>query len=219
MYARRIGNPNPVSLCVGSCEAPLKRPDTTEAESVRPLQAGDETTFPKLIDRFGPRIYRLSYGILRNRGDAEDIAQEVFAKVYFSINSFPAPSSLYSGVYHIAINECYGYLRKKRPIYERDSHDGALSEIMQNIADKQQRASLAVLQRDFVNKLLTPASEDECALVVWREVEGFSLAALSEMKGLNRNTIKVMLFRLTRYRSAPAPGPPHLKPECNPDWN
>ena len=74
--------------CVNPCEVPVKQPDTAEAELVRLLQAGNEATFREFIDRYGPRIYRLAYGILRNRDDAEDVAQEVFAKVYFSINGF-----------------------------------------------------------------------------------------------------------------------------------
>ena len=135
-------NPNPVGLCVSPCEVPVKQPDTAEAELVRLLQAGKETTFRTFIDRYGPRIYRLAYGILRNPDDAEDIAQEVFATVYFSINRFEARNSLYSWVSRIAINECYTYLRKKRPTYEGDSSDGALSTIVQNIANRQPGADL-----------------------------------------------------------------------------
>jgi RNA polymerase sigma-70 factor (ECF subfamily) len=195
MYAPTIANPNPVSLYVGPCEVPVKQPDTAEAELVRLLQAGDQTTFRDFIDRYGPRINRLAYGILRNRDDAEDIAQEVFAKVYFSINSFQLRSSLYSWVSRIAINECYTYLRKKRPIYESDSPDGKLSTIMQNAADPQPGADLAVIQRDFISKLLAEVSEEERVLLVWREIEGLSLEEISEMTGLNRNTIKVKLFR------------------------
>jgi RNA polymerase sigma-70 factor (ECF subfamily) len=140
---------------------------------------------------------------LRNRDDAEDIAQEVFTKVYFSINRFEARSSLYSWVSRIAINECYTYLRKKRPIYESDSADGALSLIMQSIADRQPGADLVVMQRDFINKLLTQVPEDERVLLVWKEVEGFSLEELSEMTGINENTLKVKLFR-ARQRLAQA---------------
>src|SRR5260370_5263446 len=136
MYAATIENPNPVGLCVSPCEVPVKQPDTAEAELVRQLQAGNEASCQEFIDRYGPRIYRLAYGILRNRDDAEDVAQEVFAKVYFSINGFQARSSLYSWVSRIAINECYTYLRKKRPIYESDSPDGTLSTITQRIADR-----------------------------------------------------------------------------------
>jgi RNA polymerase sigma-70 factor (ECF subfamily) len=195
MYAATIGNPNPVGLGVNPCEVPVKQPDTAEAELVRLLQAGDEATFRRFIERYGPRIYRLVYGILRNRDDAEDIAQEVFTKVYFSINRFEARSSLYSWVSRIAINECYTYLRKKRPIYESDSADGTLSILMRSIADRQPRADLVVMQRDFINKLLTQVPEDERVLLVWKEVEGFSLEELSEMTGINENALKVKLFR------------------------
>ena len=195
MYAATIENPKPVDLCVNPCEVPVNQPDTAEAELVRLLQAGNEATFREFIDRYGPRIYRLAYGILRNRDDAEDVAQEVFAKVYFSINGFQACSSLYSWVSRIAINECYTYLRKKRPIYESDFPDGTLSTITQSIADRQPRADLVAMQRDFINKLLTQVSEDERLMLIWKEVEGFSLAELSEMTGLCENMIKVRLFR------------------------
>ena len=86
-------------------------------------------------------------------------------------------------------------LRKRRPIYESDSADGSFTMHMQNIADRQPGADLAVMQRDFINKLLTQLSEDERLLLIWKEVEGFSLAELSEMTGQRENTIKVKLFR------------------------
>jgi RNA polymerase sigma-70 factor (ECF subfamily) len=189
------GRPNRAGLDVSPCDVPVKQPITGEAKLVQRLRAGDETAFRELIDRYGPKIYRVAYGILRNPDDADDIAQEVFAKVYFSIKSFQARSSLYTWISRIAINECYGYLRKKRPIYESDSADGSLSMRLQNIADRQPRADLAVMQRDFINRLLTKVSEDERLLLVWKEVEGFSLAEISEMTGLGENTIKVRLFR------------------------
>jgi RNA polymerase sigma-70 factor (ECF subfamily) len=195
MYAATIENPNPVGLCVSPSAVPVKQSDTAEAELVRLLQAGNETSLRKFIDQYGPRVYRIAYGILRSREDAEDVAQEVFAKVYFSINGFQARSSLFSWVSRIAINECYTYLRKKRPIYESESADGRLSTIMQNIAGQQPGADLVVMQRDFINKLLAEIPEDERVLLVWKEVEGLSLEELSEMTGLNENTLKVKLFR------------------------
>jgi RNA polymerase sigma-70 factor, ECF subfamily len=136
MSAATIENPNHVGPCISPCDVPVKQPDTAETELVRLLQSGDETTFRKFVDCYVARIYRLACGILRNRDDAEDVAQEVFAKVYFSIKTFQARSSLCSWVSRIAINECYTYLRKKRPIYESDSPGGALSTLMQNITDR-----------------------------------------------------------------------------------
>jgi RNA polymerase sigma-70 factor (ECF subfamily) len=208
MYAPTFARPNRIHFSVRSCEVPVEQPETAEAELVRRLRAGDETTFREFIECYGPKIYRIAYGILRNRDDADDIAQEVFAKVYFSIKSFEGRSSMYTWIYRIAINECYGYLRKKQPIYESNSADGSLSLHMQNVADPQSRADLGFMQRDFINKLLTQVSEEERLLIIWKEVDGLSLAELSEMTGQRVNTIKVKLFRARQklFRAAQSSG-------------
>jgi RNA polymerase sigma-70 factor (ECF subfamily) len=201
MYASTLDPPSPVRLWVKPSEVPDKQPDNAEPELVRLLQAGDEAAFREFIDSYGPKLYRQAYGILRNRDESEDIVQEVFAKVYFSIRTFESRSSLYSWASRIAINECYGHLRKKRPIYESDSADGRVSEIIQNTADSQPGAELAVMQRALIHNLLARLSEEERSLLIWKELDGCSLAELSEMTGLNQNTIKVKLFR-ARHRLA-----------------
>ena len=155
------------------------------------------------------KIYRIAYGILRNRDDADDIAQEVFAKVYFSIQRFEGRSSLSTWISRIAINECYGYLRKKRPIYESDSADGSLSMHMQNVADRQiQERILASHAEGLYQQIAYSVSEDERLLIIWKEVDGLSLAELSEMTGQRENTIKVKLFRARQklFRAAQSSG-------------
>jgi RNA polymerase sigma-70 factor (ECF subfamily) len=208
MYTPTFADPNRIHFSARSPEVPVEQPDNAEAELVRRLCAGDETAFRELIERYGPKIYRIAYGILRNRDDADDIAQEVFAKVYFSIQRFEERSSLSTWISRIAINECYGYLRKKQPIYESNSADGSLSMHMQNVADPQSRADLGFMQRDFINKLLTQVSEEERLLIIWKEVDGLSLAELSEMTGQRVNTIKVKLFRARQklFRAAQSSG-------------
>ena len=88
MHPATVDSPNPVRLCVKPFQESVKQPNTAEAELVQRLKAADETTFRAIVERFGPKIYRVAYAILRNREDADDIEQEVFAKVYFSIKTF-----------------------------------------------------------------------------------------------------------------------------------
>src|ERR1700759_3354330 len=97
--------------------------NSEEAALVRRVQARDEMAFPELVERHQSKVFSIIYGILRNHNDAEDIAQQVFAKVYFSIRNFDFRSSLLTWIYKITGNECYGYLRKKRVrklVYESD---------------------------------------------------------------------------------------------------
>ena len=85
-----------------------------EFELVRRVQSGDQDAFRDLVERHQNRIFSAVYRILRNREDAEDVAQRVFTKVYFAIQSFACCNSLLTWIYKIAINESYSHLRKRR---------------------------------------------------------------------------------------------------------
>ena len=187
-------------LCVAPCEPPAKRRDTPEVELVPRLKAGDEVAFCELVKRYESKVHSVTYGILRNREDADEIAQEVFAKVYFSIKAFDARSSLYTWIYRIAVNECYGYLRKKRLklVYESDSADDTLSMRMKTIADGCPTPDRVAIHRDLINRLLQRIPEDDRLMLIWKEVEGLSTTELSQMTGLKEATIKVRLFRARR---------------------
>ena len=67
--------------------------NSEEAALVRRVQARDEMAFREIVERYQSKVFSIIYGILRNRNDAEDIAQQVFAKVYFSLKNFDFRSS------------------------------------------------------------------------------------------------------------------------------
>jgi RNA polymerase sigma-70 factor (ECF subfamily) len=188
------GNPH---LCVPPCKTLAKQRNTPEVELIQRLKLGDEVAFRELVECYKSKIHFVIYGILRNRDDTDEIAQEVFAKVYFSINGFGGRCSLYTWIYRIAVNECYGYLRKKRfkLVHQTDSADDVLSRRVQMISDGRPTPDRVAMQRNLINKLLVRMPEDDRLLLIWKEVEGFSLAELSEMTGLKEATIKVRLFR------------------------
>jgi RNA polymerase sigma-70 factor, ECF subfamily len=206
MYAITSETANTNAFCVWPSEAPYKHDGTNEVELVARLRAGDESAFREIVERYASKISRVSYGILRNLDDADEIAQEVFAKVYLSIHGFGGRGSLYSWIYRIAVNECYGLLRKKRfkMVYSSDSSDDTPDLRMEAIADSRPTPDRTAMQRDFINKLLARLPEDDRWLLISKEVEGFSLAELSEMTGLSENTIKVRLFRVRQSLVAAA---------------
>jgi len=171
-----------------------------EAQLIERVQAGDEIAFRELVERYQAKVFSIIYGILRNRNDAEDIAQQVFAKVYFSIPKFDFRSSLLTWIYKITVNECYDYLRKKRVrklVLESDftEEDARTMENTQQTADPGPPIDTRLAQRDLVVKLLDKLSEDDRNLLMLKEVEGHSVEELAEMTGMNQNTIKVKLFR------------------------
>jgi RNA polymerase sigma-70 factor (ECF subfamily) len=171
-----------------------------EAILVRRVQAKDEMAFKEIVERYQTKVFSIIYGILRNHNDAEDIAQQVFAKIYFSIGNFDFRSSLLTWIYKITVNECYDYLRKKRVrklVYESDfsEEDSLQMENSQTAQDHKVPVDETLEQRDLLLKLLSKISDEDRSLMLMKEVEGHSVEELAEMTGMNENTIKVKLFR------------------------
>jgi len=171
-----------------------------EALLVRRVQAKDEMAFREIVERYQTKVFSIIYGILRNHNDAEDIAQQVFAKIYFSIGNFDFRSSLLTWIYKITVNECYDYLRKKRVrklVYESDfSEEDALQMENSNTAvDANVPVDMTLERQDLLVKLLSKVSEEGRMLMLLKEVEGHSVEELAQMTGMNENTIKVKLFR------------------------
>jgi len=174
--------------------------DNEEAVLVRRIQARDEIAFREIVERYQPKVFSIIYGILRNHNDAEDIAQQVFSKVYFSIRNFDFRSSLLTWIYKITVNECYDYLRKKRVrklLYESDFSEADALRVEDTIqaTTGARQIDTALAERDLVLKLLSKVSEEERTLILLKEVEGLSVEELAQMTGMNQNTIKVKLFR------------------------
>jgi RNA polymerase sigma-70 factor (ECF subfamily) len=174
--------------------------NSEEAALVRRVQARDELAFREIVERYQSKVFSIIYGILRNHNDAEDIAQQVFSKIYFSIRNFDFRSSLLTWIYKITVNECYDYLRKRRVrklVYESDfsEEDSHRMEASEPAIDPAAPMDRALAQRDLVTKLLERVSAEDRNLILLKEVEGHSVEELAAMTGLNENTIKVKLFR------------------------
>ena len=166
---------------------------TLEFELVRRVQSGDQEAFRDLVARHQNRIFSIVYRTLRNREDAEDVAQRVFTKVYFAIQSFDCRNSFLSWTYKIALNECYSYLRKRRTAL---AHEADAPDYEQYVADPWLAAvDTTMAARDFLNKLLARVGEEDRLLLVLKEVEGHSIAELAEITGVSQSAIKTKLFR------------------------
>ena len=189
---------------VEACDSPSKTA-SPEHILIRQLQAGDEMAYRGFVERYQTRIFRVAHGILGNQGEAEEIAQRVFVKVFVSIASFGGRSSLFTWVHRIAVNECYAVLRKRGFMVSLDTQnaDSPVSARWRTLPDPSPCSETVVLQRDYLNRLLESIPNKDRQLLLLREVEGLSTAELAEAAGLNENTVKLRLFR-TRQRLAKA---------------
>jgi RNA polymerase sigma-70 factor (ECF subfamily) len=89
-------------------------PRLTDRELVERARTGDEEAFGQLVRRHQPRIHRLAAHMLRDRAEAEDVAQETFIRAYRALARFDGRSEPYTWLYRIAVNLSLNALRSRK---------------------------------------------------------------------------------------------------------
>ena len=83
-----------------------------EAELISRCQKGDQGALKEIFDRYHKKVYRVAYGVLRQRENALDIVQEVFIKLFRSIKNFKGESRFSTYLYRMAMNTAIDHIRK-----------------------------------------------------------------------------------------------------------
>ncbi|WP_177162141.1 RNA polymerase sigma factor [uncultured Fusobacterium sp.] len=139
--------------------------------------------FDEIYDEYFDRIYYKILGSVKNAEDAEDIAQEVFVSVYKNLSKFRSDSKIYTWIYRIAINKTYDFFRKKKIDLE-------LNEEILNIEDNSDLNSPMIIQEN-----LKKLSKEEREILLLKDVYGYKLREISDLKGRNISTIKSIYYK------------------------
>src|SRR3954464_11533171 len=134
---------------------------TEEAALIAELRAGSEEAFSWLIARYHQPIYSLLARTVQNRGDAADLAQEVFVKVFRGVRSFHGESSLRTWIYRIALREAsnqrrwWGRHRQQEVPIEQEINEGdsapiRLKEMLVDPAESPYDAALHAENRAII---------------------------------------------------------------------
>jgi RNA polymerase sigma-70 factor (ECF subfamily) len=167
--------------------------------------AGDHDAFESLVRRHSPRVFNIVGSFFRRRDMVEDIAQEVFAKAYFSLSSFTLGRSFEAWVAKIAVNACYDHLRAQRRRIEyqmpRESEQEDEWFELQMLDVARDRHASAERQRDaaeVAGRLLSKLTAEDRVVLVLIDRDGYSIKEVSEMTGWGESKIKVRAFRARR---------------------
>jgi RNA polymerase sigma-70 factor (ECF subfamily) len=192
-----------------------------EGALVEELKAGSEEAFAWLIERYHQSIYSLLARTVQDRGDAADLAQEVFVKVFRGIGGFHGESSLRTWIYRIALREASNqrrwWLRHKQQEVPMDQPVGdcgdgtpvLLRDTLVDPCDSPYEHAAQEEQRVRVERALEQVPEPYRTTLILRDVEGFIYEEVAEMQGVNLGTVKSRLVRgraiLRRLLEAPQP--------------
>lgn len=175
------------------------RPDVAEdRDLVERARTGDRRAFGRLVEKYQRRVYALAFGILRQRDDAWDVAQEAFVKAYKKLDKFEGTSAFYTWLYRITYNLSIDTLRDKARRETVDLEDARATEdrgegdarLSQHPDREAQRKELHRVLQEALSKL----SDKHRAIIVLREVEGLSYEEMAEVLGISKGTVMSRLF-------------------------
>jgi RNA polymerase sigma-70 factor, ECF subfamily len=182
---------------------------SVEDELIIASRAGDEDSFETLVRSHSPRVFSIIGSFFRRRDMVEDIAQEVFAKAYFSLGTFTLGRSFEAWVAKIAVNACYDHLRSgRRRIEQQLPHETQQEDQwfeLQMLEVARDRHASSERQRDaaeIAERLLSKLDPEDRLVVVLIDRDGFSVKEVSDMTGWGQSKVKVRAFRARRVLRA-----------------
>jgi RNA polymerase sigma-70 factor (ECF subfamily) len=170
-----------------------------EFELLQRAQRGDAGAFNQVVTTYRRRILGTISRLIGRPEDVEDVAQEVFLRLYFSLDQLRTPEVFEPWLYRLTVNASYDYLRKSKRRPESRMSDLSEQQVMMADAAAGSKAQIEDGEkrrvRDTVQGLLAAVSEEDRILLTLKEVEGLSLKELEKIYHVSENSLKVRLFR------------------------
>ncbi|WP_299112863.1 RNA polymerase sigma factor [uncultured Winogradskyella sp.] len=161
---------------------------------IEAIQNGEAKAYGQLVDRYKDLVYTLALRMLKHREEAEEVAQDVFIKVFKSLDKFKGDSKFSTWIYKVTYNTCLDNIKKNK----KHLNDVAIDEYtfnkldtIDNALDNIIKEEKNVLIKNCINKL----PEDSSALLTLFYFEELSLDEISKIVNVEANTVKVKLFR------------------------
>ena len=168
---------------------------SADTDLISRAAGGDSSAFQALVERHRSMVYRVAYQFAGNHHDAEDIAQEVFIKVYRSLDRFRQDAQLTSWMYRIVMNACIDHRRRQRPAVAAPFGEEAEQRMLntpEERPDPEERAYAGELGQVLESEI-GRLPNGQRVVFVMRHHQGMKLCEIAEALGLAEGTVKRQL--------------------------
>ena len=164
--------------------------DSNESDLIKAVLEGDRTAFTEIVRRYRKMVARTVKGML---GDTEDIGQEVFIKLFYSLAEFRGESKLSTYIQKIAVNLTLNEIKRKKRFFSMFSQTGnnEMQEFDIPVRDSEERNEA----KEIVDKALMTLDPKFRIIVTMRMLQGYSTKETAEILDLPLGTV---LSRLSR---------------------
>jgi RNA polymerase sigma-70 factor (ECF subfamily) len=167
----------------------------SDAYYIEQVLNGEQNAFARLVDKHKHMVFTVALRIVRNREDAEEIAQDAFVKAYQSLDTFKQESKFSTWLYRIAFNAAISKTRKKKvetaPIEVNVVENYTLDEIFENLERLETDE-----QKQIIDLLFETLKPDEAILITLYYYENTQTEEIADITGLSQSNVKVKLHRI-----------------------
>lgn len=173
---------------------------TLDAELVKQAKQGELAAYELLVNRYQQKVANVISKFIKDRHEIQDVAQEVFIKVYRALPNFRGESSFYTWIYRIAVNTSKNHLvaRSRRiqntQVEFEDAESFASNEDYRNLDTPDAVYARGELEQTM-SKAIAQLPEDLKAAIVLREVEGLSYDEIAAQMDCPIGTVRSRIFR------------------------
>lgn len=165
-------------------------------ELIDRITSGDTEAFAELVEMYQRLVFHIVMRLIRNQADREDVAQEIFVKVYRNLPKFKFESKVSTWIARIAYNTSLNYLNKKKvPLFEDQvSNNGTVEtrvSLDESPNEEVEQSDLSQRLKDEIDKL-PPHFK---TIITLYHIEQMSYAEIAEIMDLPDGTVKSHLFR------------------------
>lgn len=174
--------------------------EITDDELVKLVLAGDEAAFSCVFERYRKLVIHLVSRFFRQRQEIEDVMQQSFTKIYFSLKDFRGghDKSFSAWASRLTINACYDELRRRGRRSENlfSEFSDEERECFEQIAtENSPNAEKSLIAKDLAEKVLSRLDAKERLALTLLHGEEFSVAEVANIVGWSESNVKTRLFR------------------------
>lgn len=182
---------NAVYILVVSDRPKLKTDNMDEIELIQKFKKGDKVAFRQLVEKYQDSVINTSYRFLRNREEAEEVAQETFLKVYLSSGSYQPKTKFSTWLFKIVVNCCLNKLRDKKKFLSLPLGEDLPAPI-ENQPDKcLEKEELVRSVKDAIDSL----PENQRTVIILNQYEEFSYQDMAKILDCSISAVESRLFR------------------------
>jgi RNA polymerase sigma-70 factor (ECF subfamily) len=175
---------------------------------VESARRGDRGAFETLVKRYEAKVYHLAYGFVQDPATADDLAQDIFVKIYCNLAKFKFESEFGTWLYRVAVNHIKDHLRKigrRKEVSLNAFEDSRLGA--HDPGPEREAERLNEERRTAIHKALLTLPPKYSVILTLRDVRGLAYEEIAGVLKISPGTVDSRLHRarrLLRKKMAPA---------------